>query len=208
MKKGIKINYKILFFILLFALIIVLAISFFAFINYQRELNKKYNLLYEEMNWLENNLSDYKVGSSNNNYSENKIFIYTNNLVIQNAIDERSFLSGYSIFPLIRYIDNSSSPINDTYRILLEGKLSFYEKEMGYESYFPVKNLVFKGASLKNNTLYISFDNKNALSELNEEIKKIIELELIKTGLQFEEVAEVIIQPEDIFKWIKDQFLS
>ncbi len=197
MKKSIKINYKILFFIMLFALVIVSIISLFTFLNYQRELEKKYNLLYEEMNWLENNRVDYD-GSTNN--SENKIFIYSNNLVIQNAINEESILSGYSIFPLIRYIDNSNSPINDTYRILLEGKLSFYEREMGYESYFPVKNLVFKGASLQKNILYINFDNENTLSELNEETKAIIKLELIKTGLQFDEVDRVIIQPEDIFK--------
>ena len=196
MKKDRKFNYKTLSFIFLVSLVALAVVFLFLFINYQNELNQKYNLIYDEMKWLENNRGGANITNQND---ESQVFIYANNKVIQNTLDEDHIASGYSVFPLIRYTINSESPINDTYRLLLDYDLSFYEREMGYSSSFPIEGLTFKGASLSGKTLYLKFDNYEVLSSKSALEKKIIEWELIKTGLQFDNVEEVIIQPENIF---------
>ena len=104
-----------------------------------------------------------------------------------------------ALLPVKRTIPITKTPIQDTIRLLLEGKLTEEEKSQGFQTEFPLPGLSLTGANLKNGVLFLEFADPNNSSSGGACRVNLIRHQIIKTAQQFPEVKEVKL-PELLFQ--------
>lgn len=90
----------------------------------------------------------------------------------------------------------SQTPIQDTIRLLLEGKITTAEKVKGISSEYPLSGFQLTGAVLKDGVLTLSFDDPQGKTVGGSCRVGILSAQVIQTAKQFSTVKEVRFQPE------------
>jgi len=102
--------------------------------------------------------------------------------------------------PVEREIPVSKTPIQDTIRLLLEGKLTPEEKAAGITTEYPLESLKLLGANLKNGTLTLTFDDPLNKTGGGSCRVGILWFQIEATAKQFLEVKNVRFLPEELFQ--------
>ena len=118
--------------------------------------------------------------------------------------DEKKFgyvaCSEESVLPVERKIFLTSTPIQDTINLLLQGNIFDSEKQSGFSSEFPIDGLILIGANLKDGILTLEFSD--SLNKTNGGSCRVglLRTQIEKTAGQFDGVKEVKLIPEYIFQ--------
>ncbi len=105
-----------------------------------------------------------------------------------------------AILPVERKVFVSSTPIQDTIKLLLQGNLSTEEKELGFSTEFPLMGLELLEANLKDGLLTLKFNDLYNKTTGGSCRVNLLWNQIVKTAKQFPEVKEVKFLPEDIFQ--------
>jgi hypothetical protein len=99
-----------------------------------------------------------------------------------------------------RKIPITQTPIQDTIRLLLKGKLTQAELENGLSTEYPLHGFELKGATLENGELTLDFlDPENKTGGGSCRIG-ILWFQIEETAKQFSEVINVKFTPEELFQ--------
>lgn len=99
-----------------------------------------------------------------------------------------------------RKIPITKTPIQDTVKLLLSGKLTDEERAQGISTEYPLPGLSLKGALLKNGILTLEFDDPNNKTVGGSCRVGILWFQIEATAKQFPEVRQVRFLPEEIFQ--------
>lgn len=99
-----------------------------------------------------------------------------------------------------RKIPLTKTPIQDTIRLLLLGKLTNEERTQGITTEYPLEGFSLKGASLKDGILKITFNDPNNKTVGGACRVGILWFQIEATAKQFPEVREVRFLPQDLFQ--------
>lgn len=129
-----------------------------------------------------------------------KVRLYYYNELLDKALHNGE-INGDSdaILPVERTIPVSQAPINDSIRLLLKGELTNMERELGFKTELPNKNLIFLGAKREGSTLILNFEDKGFLPDIKADKIDVLKSIIIKTAMQFDNVKNVILQPDSLF---------
>lgn len=99
-----------------------------------------------------------------------------------------------------RSIPKTETPLQDSIRLLLEGRITEDEKSQGVTTEFPLEGLSLKGANIKNGIATLEFTDP-----LNKTVGgscrvAILWAQISATARQFESVSEVKFIPEELFQ--------
>jgi hypothetical protein len=126
------------------------------------------------------------------------LFYY--NAVVDRDVENNALCDQAAILPVEREIAVSLSPIRDTIDLLLKGELTGDEKENGFKTEFPLAGLSLNGASLKNGTLTLEFNDPGGKTTGGSCRVGILWGEIVKTARQFPEVRDVRFVPLELFQ--------
>jgi len=99
-----------------------------------------------------------------------------------------------------RQIPITDTPIQDTIRLLLEGKLTDQEKSVGITTEFPLAGLQLKGANVSGQTLTLEFaDPQNKTSGGSCRVS-VLWAQIQATAKQFPGIANVKFKPAELFQ--------
>lgn len=99
-----------------------------------------------------------------------------------------------------REIDVTKSPIRDTLELLISGRISRDEEDAGIMTDFPIEGLSLKGVNLKEGILFVEFSDPQNKTGGGSCKVSLLRAQIEKTALQFREVREVRILPEEAFQ--------
>lgn len=99
-----------------------------------------------------------------------------------------------------RKIPITKTPIQDTIKLLLSGKLTDEERARGISSEYPLEGFSLKGASLKDGVLTLEFDDPNSKTVGGSCRVGILWFQIEATARQFPEIQQVRFLPEEIFQ--------
>ncbi len=105
-----------------------------------------------------------------------------------------------AILPVKRTIPDSDNIIAETIHLLLREELSEEEKEEGFTTEFPGPGFRLIGAELENGQLVLIFEDPERFTVGGSMRTGIMAQQIQKTALQFDEVEQVLIQPEELFQ--------
>lgn len=105
-----------------------------------------------------------------------------------------------AVIPVQRTIPVSQSPINDVVRLLIRGELTKAERDLGFKTEFPGRELQFLGAKLENGVLYLRFSDPSGFTSGGSCRVSLLKAQIEKTALQFDTVKSVVLEPENIFQ--------
>lgn len=105
-----------------------------------------------------------------------------------------------AVLPVEREIPVTMSPVKDTIALLLKGNVTAAEKAQGFSTEFPNAGFSLSSANLKNGTLTLTFSDKNNFTTGGSCRVGILAAQVRKTAMQFPEVKEVVILPEELFQ--------
>lgn len=108
--------------------------------------------------------------------------------------------SAEAVLPVERKVFLSSTPIQDTIKLLLQGNLTEEEKNLGFSTEFPLIGLELLGANLKDGILTLEFNDLYNKTVGGSCRTSLLWNQIVKTAKQFPEVKEVKFLPEDIFQ--------
>lgn len=103
------------------------------------------------------------------------------------------------LVPVERKI-KSDNVIENTIKLLLEGKLTDEEKSKGITTEYPLEGVKLIKSELKNGTLILTFEDPYFRTSGGACRSKILWLQIEYTAKQFDEVKEVKFYPEDLFQ--------
>lgn len=129
-----------------------------------------------------------------------KVLLYYYNSENDKDESENIMCSRKGLTPVEREIPLSKTPIQDTIKLLLEGKLTEEEKARGITTEYPLEGFSLKGASLKDGTLILEFKDPNYKTGGGSCRVGILWFQIEATAKQFEEVKEVHFLPEELFQ--------
>jgi hypothetical protein len=99
-----------------------------------------------------------------------------------------------------REIPLTTTPIQDSVKLLLEGKLTAAEKASGITTEYPLTGVVLKGANLKDGDLTLEFTDPLMKTGGGSCRVGILWFQIEQTALQFPEVQSVRFIPEELFQ--------
>lgn len=99
-----------------------------------------------------------------------------------------------------RKIPITKTPIQDTINLLLQGQLTAAERAMGLTTEYPLAGLALTGASLKNETLTLSFVDPNNKTGGGSCRVGVLWMQIEETAKQFDEVKQARFLPEELFQ--------
>ncbi|MEX0931209.1 MAG: Gmad2 immunoglobulin-like domain-containing protein [Candidatus Paceibacterota bacterium] len=108
--------------------------------------------------------------------------------------------SSDGLVAVTRDIPITQTPIQDTVRLLLEGKLTQSEEAEGITTEYPLDGVALEGASLENGVLTLSFTDPNNKTGGGSCRVGILWSQISETAKQFDEVSEVRFTPEELFQ--------
>lgn len=94
----------------------------------------------------------------------------------------------------------SENVIEDTIKLLIEGKLSAEERNKGITTEFPLEGFKLVKSELKDGILTLTFDDPYHKTSGGACRSKILWLQIEYTAKQFPEVKDVKFLPEDLFQ--------
>lgn len=103
------------------------------------------------------------------------------------------------LVPVERKI-KSENIIEDTIKLLIEGKLTDEEKSKGITTEYPLEGFKLVKSELKNGVLTLTFDDPYFKSSGGACRSRILWLQIEYTAKQFSEVKEVKFYPEELFQ--------
>ena len=99
-----------------------------------------------------------------------------------------------------REIPLTVTPIQDAVKLLLQGQLTFQEKNRGLDTEFPLAGFSLTGASLNNSSLTLSFADPENKTTGGSCRTGILWAQIEATAKQFSEVSQVKFLPEELFQ--------
>lgn len=99
-----------------------------------------------------------------------------------------------------RRIQFTNTPVQDSIKLLLEGKLSEGERKAGITTEFPLPGVELKSANLKNGILSLEFNDLQNKTSGGSCRAAILWYQIEATAKQFPEVKEVRFLPETLFQ--------
>lgn len=108
--------------------------------------------------------------------------------------------SSQGLVAVERVIPRTTTPIQDTVRLLLRGEISDEEKALGITSEFPLSGVALRSASLANGTLTLTFDDLENRTGGGSCRVNILWKQIEATAKQFGEVRAVRFMPEELFQ--------
>jgi len=108
--------------------------------------------------------------------------------------------SSKGLIALERQIPATSTPIQDTIKLLLEGNITPQERQQGIITEFPLDGFSLKGASLNNGKLTLEFNDLNNKTIGGACRTAILWKQIEATAKQFSGVNEVHFIPETLFQ--------
>jgi hypothetical protein len=99
-----------------------------------------------------------------------------------------------------REIPITQTPIQDTIRLLIQGKLAQEEEQRGFSTNFPGEGFELTGANLEDGALTLAFDDPNNFTSGGSCRVGILKAQIERTAQQFTEVDEIRFQPETLFQ--------
>ncbi|MFH1990253.1 MAG: tryptophan-rich sensory protein [Patescibacteria group bacterium] len=102
--------------------------------------------------------------------------------------------------PVERKIPITQTPIQDTIKLLLLGKLTEEERAQGIDTEYPLEGFSLKDISLKDGVLTLEFDDSKNKTVGGSCRIGILWFQIEATAKQFPEVQQVRFLPEEIFQ--------
>ncbi len=99
-----------------------------------------------------------------------------------------------------RKIPVTQTPIQDTIKLLLKGKLTEDEMVQGISTEYPLMEFSLKGASLKDGVLTLEFQDPNNKTVGGSCRVGILWFQIEATAKQFPQVQQVRFLPEELFQ--------
>jgi len=99
-----------------------------------------------------------------------------------------------------RKILATQTPIQDTIKLLISGRLTNEEKTQGISTEYPLEGFSLKGASLKDGVLTLDFDDPNNKTVGGSCRVGILWFQIEETAKQFPGVQQVRFLPEELFQ--------
>ncbi|MBU0672506.1 MAG: GerMN domain-containing protein [Candidatus Margulisbacteria bacterium] len=104
------------------------------------------------------------------------------------------------VLPVERRIPRGKAPIQDTIKLLLQGKLRWQEKSAGFDTEFPNPEFKLLTVKLKDGVLTLKFTDVPGFTSGGASRVGLLAAQIKKTALQFPQVKEVRIIPEYLFQ--------
>jgi len=115
--------------------------------------------------------------------------------------DDESLACGPdAILPVMREIEATQTPIQDTINLLIKGELTEEERALGFTTEFPNPDFKLLGANLKDGVLYLEFTEVPGFTTGGSCRISLLTNQIIKTAKQFPGVNEVVLLPESLFQ--------
>lgn len=127
-------------------------------------------------------------------YKKVQLFYYNKTL------DPKTDCLSEAVVPVNREILITKTPIQDTIRLLIEGKLTTKEKADGFSTEFPHPEFKLLGANLKDRTLTLDFPEVPSFTTGGSCRVGLLHTEIEKTAKQFPEVKGVRYTKDSIFQ--------
>lgn len=105
-----------------------------------------------------------------------------------------------AVEPVPRQITRTQTPIQDTIRLLIEGKLTDAEKAQGFQTEFPNAGFALKGAALSGGVLTLEFKDAAGFTSGGSCRVTLLASQITKTALQFSGVNRVVFKPDTLFQ--------
>jgi len=129
-----------------------------------------------------------------------KISLYYYNELLDRAINGDTACDINAVIPVERSLPYSQSPINDVIRLLIRGELTRAERDLGFKTEFPGRELQFLGARLENGVLYLKFSDPSGFTSGGSCRIGLLKAQIKKTVMQFDTVKSVVYEPETLFQ--------
>jgi len=105
-----------------------------------------------------------------------------------------------AVFPVVRRVPKTQTPVQDAVQLLLKGELTAEERMAGFSTEFPLKGLELAGANLKDGVLTLEFRNPENRTGGGSCRVGILWSQIEKTAMQFSGVKQVRFIPEELFQ--------
>jgi spore germination protein GerM len=116
-------------------------------------------------------------------------------------IGGRILCSKQGLVPVEREIVKTKTPITDTIRLLLQGKLTAEEEKAGLETEFPLYRLTLTSTKLENGQLTLNFNDPGDETRGGGACRvNVLRAQVLQTAKQFSGVKQVAIAPDAVFK--------
>lgn len=138
---------------------------------------------------------DYPSGSQ-----KTAVSLYYYNKIKDHSLDPSFACAAEAVLPVIREIEHTKTPIQDSINLLLKGELSEAEEQEGFFTEFPLEGFSLKGANLKEGLLVLEFEDADNKTSGGSCRAGLLWAQIEKTAKQFPEVKEVSFIPETLFQ--------
>lgn len=143
----------------------------------------------------------YFNNSSQKKSEETKLVnLYYYNLEKDKELSGNPSCSDDFVLPVTRQLKISDNIIVDTINLLISGDLSETEKSEGFTTEFPNDGFRLISALQDSGNLTLTFEDKNNFSVGGSCRVGLLRSQIEKTVLQFENVKNVVIMPEELFQ--------
>ena len=105
-----------------------------------------------------------------------------------------------AVLPVERELPATNTPIQDTIRLLIEGKLTEQERDAGFYTEFPLAQFELLSANLRDGVLTLKFADPASKTVGGSCRVRLLWAQIQKTAKQFPEVKEVRFEPEELFQ--------
>lgn len=130
---------------------------------------------------------------------EKVVKLYYYNPELDKDSEGNILCSEKGLVPVERKI-KSENIIEDTIKLLLQGKLTDEEKSKGITTEYPLEGFKLVKSELKNGVLTLTFDDPYFKSSGGACRSRILWLQIEYTAKQFSDVKEVKFFPEELFQ--------
>jgi len=127
-----------------------------------------------------------------------KLYYYNSDL--DKDVSGNVLCSEKGLVPVERKIEDSENLIEDTIKLLLEGKLTDEEKSRGISTEYPLEGVKLTKSELKDGVLNLYFEDPYFKTSGGACRSKILWMQIENTAKQFSEVKEVKFYPEELFQ--------
>lgn len=128
------------------------------------------------------------------------VLLYYYNPSLDKDAQGNILCSANGLVGVTRTIPRTLTPLQDTLNLLISGNLTTIEKATGITTEYPLSNFTLKSASIKNKVLTVYFNDPENKTTGGSCRVSILRSQIEKTALQFPEITEVHILPEELFQ--------
>lgn len=107
---------------------------------------------------------------------------------------------GETTAPVHRLLEAGDDTICRTMRLLIEGNLTYEEREEGFITEFPHPNFKLQECNLEHGTLTLKFSEVFGFTTGGATRVVLLASQIEETALQFHDVKRVVFVPETLFQ--------